>query len=84
MTAQPDETHVYRGIEFARWGQLTVPVGEEFDPTPAVYSSADCIEFGGEFRMDFATAESLIARLQAAIAYERASAARGAKGGEKP
>jgi hypothetical protein len=75
MVAQPHETHVYRGIEFARWGQLTVPIGEEFDPTPAVYSSADCIEFGGEYRIDIETAEAFISRLQAAIAYERARAA---------
>lgn len=70
--ATPDETFMH-GVEVARWGQSTVPIGEPVDPVPAVYSTQTEVEVDG-LRMDFATAEALIERLQAAIAYERGRA----------
>jgi hypothetical protein len=72
MTA-PDETFTHAGVECARWGQCVVPVGDPVDPVPAVYSTPTEIEID-DLRMDFATAEALIERLRAAIAYERGRA----------
>lgn len=67
--AMPDETFMH-GVEVARWGQGVAPVDAPVDSVPTVYSTPGEIEVDG-LRMDLATAEALVARLQAAIAYER-------------
>lgn len=70
---EPNETFMHGGVECARWGQCVVPASAPVDPVPTVYSTPSEIEVE-DWRMDFATAEALIERLQAAIAYERGRA----------
>jgi hypothetical protein len=75
----PDEVthHSSDGHEYARWGQCVISYEEEREPIPAVYSSGWSggeVEFGADhtWRLSLDEAEAFIARLQNAIAYERA------------
>jgi len=76
VTADPDEIshHSGDGHRYARWGQCVISYDEEREPIPAVYSNGQDggeIQFGDE-RLTLDEAEAFIARLQNAIAYERA------------
>lgn len=80
VKSSPDEVchHSGDGHRYARWGQSVISYDEEREPIPAVYSSewngVGEVEFGADhtWRLTLDEAEAFIARLQNAIAYERA------------
>lgn len=81
-TPKPDGESEFRGFRYARWGQAVVPDNGFIDPVPTVYNTAREIEIG-ELVMSHVDAEALIARLAAALAYERERAVVGGETGDK-